>query len=128
VNIDELNKISERLAKGIRPNKEEVEDLIALARAQLQRSHDRRWVDEIAAEIKQRVERNMEALSKDRLRLPMEDGRPRCANCRHWREYIRENFHGFDHCGRTAVPDHDFSGHITTDMQSCSAWQEIPRE
>jgi hypothetical protein len=33
--LDELTKIADRLTKGIRPNKEEIEELIALAREQL---------------------------------------------------------------------------------------------
>jgi hypothetical protein len=59
--LDDLDKISERLAKNIRRNKEEVEELIALARLQLAPP---RPFDEWRKDIERRVDAEMRRFEK----------------------------------------------------------------
>jgi hypothetical protein len=59
--LDELNQIAARLAKSIRPNKEEVEELIALARERLTRIQR---ADMLYEEVMRRVDARMKMYEK----------------------------------------------------------------
>ena len=122
----DLDGIEQRLAKGIRPTKQEVEQLIALACSKVRlRTGSPKSVDEIEAEIRRRVNQILAAGGPS-----VGENSKCCGNCRYWARQsygaplgvcgLTKPFLG--HVANDEGMGSNYRGYLTTDLQVCSAW------